>query len=233
MVQTLAQVQAMAAARRNEERGFAEVLTLAGSSEAVAEFFEIAISGILFARGVYKHQDFEKVEKYDLPVFLSRDPGVKKYIAAVKAQLFEWLKFGTVKKVILALAPVSSPDDHFERWCFDIRLDVDAAAGLGAALTDAEVQERQGSIQKMIRSIANAGYILPYLTEPSTFDLVVYTDKDAQVPEAWASTDPKYVEGSQQALYVGSFDTRLHKVSGIVNFRYEGGAQTTASSGGA
>ena len=39
---------------------------------------------------------------------------------------------------------------------------------------------------------------LPILQEPCTFDLLVYTDKTASVPQTWENSDPKFISDSTE-----------------------------------
>ena len=39
---------------------------------------------------------------------------------------------------------------------------------------------------------------LPILQEPCTFDLLVYTDTSADVPEQWENSDPKFISDSTE-----------------------------------
>ena len=43
---------------------------------------------------------------------------------------------------------------------------------------------------------------LPILQEPCTFDLLVYTDKSASVPQTWENSDPKFISDSTEVCVV-------------------------------
>lgn len=63
-------------------------------------------------------------------------------------------------------------------------------------------------IQAVIRQITASVSFLPLLHEPSTFDLLVYTNKDSNVPALWEESDPRYVKNSAQ-VRLRSFDTNV------------------------
>lgn len=59
---------------------------------------------------------------------------------------------------------------------------------------------------------------LPLLNEPCSFDLLVYTDKDAVVPQKWEDSDPRYIMNSQE-VKLRSFTTSVHKVESMVTYK--------------
>lgn len=62
------------------------VVTLKGSVETVAEFFQYALSSILYQRGVYPAENFEPQKKYGLTVMAVRDPKLCSYLQSVLRQ---------------------------------------------------------------------------------------------------------------------------------------------------
>lgn len=84
-------------------------------------------------------------------------------------------------------------------------------------------KEIQGEIQAIIRQITASVTFLPLLEEPCTFDLLVYTDDDAEVPRAWEESDPRYIAQSAE-VRLRSFTTTIHKVAPTVSYRAGGGA---------
>merc|ERR1711924_452718 len=92
---------------------------------------------------------------------------------------------------------------------------------MGSATDTGELVRQQKDIQAIIRQITASVTFLPLLDEPCSFDLLIYTDKKAEVPEAWDESDPKYIVGGCQEVKVRSFTTKLHKVEGAVAYKYE------------
>merc|ERR1711964_302805 len=66
--------------------------------------------------------------------------------------------------------------------------------------------------QAIIRQITASVTFLPLLDEPCSFDLLIYTDKWAEVPDAWDESDPRYIVGGSQEVKLRSFTTKVHKV---------------------
>ena len=52
-----------------------------------SEFFGFAINSILYQRGVYPPEQFERVQKYGLPMMVTCDDALKSYITSVMKQL--------------------------------------------------------------------------------------------------------------------------------------------------
>lgn len=50
------------------------------------------------------------------------------------------------------------------------------------------------------------------------FDILVYTDKDAEVPSAWGESGPHFIINSEE-VRLRSFSTTIHKVDAMVAFR--------------
>lgn len=82
-------------------------------------------------------------------------------------------------------------------------------------------KEIQGEIQAILRQITASVTFLPLLDEPCTFDLLVYTDADAEVPRTWEESDPRYIQKSAE-VRLRSFTTKVHKVDAMVSYRAAG-----------
>lgn len=73
-------------------------------------------------------------------------------------------------------------------------------------------------IQAIIRQITASVTFLPTLEELCSFDLLVYTRKEAAVPSEWEDSDPKYIVNSTE-VRLRSFTTKVHKVDAVVSYR--------------
>jgi len=73
-------------------------------------------------------------------------------------------------------------------------------------------------IQAIIRQITASVTFLPLLNEPCSFDLLVYTDNEATVPQKWEDSDPRYILKSQE-VKLRSFTTSVHKVESMVTYK--------------
>eukprot|EP00929_Paragymnodinium_shiwhaense_P001090 TRINITY_DN101301_c0_g1_i1.p1 TRINITY_DN101301_c0_g1~~TRINITY_DN101301_c0_g1_i1.p1 ORF type:complete len:211 (-),score=62.07 TRINITY_DN101301_c0_g1_i1:186-818(-) len=195
-------------------------ITLRGSIATVVEFFGYAINSILYQRGIYPHSSFKSVSKYGLPMLVTSDPELEAYLAEVLKQLHGWMTRCEVHKLVVVVASQAS-EQTLERWAFDVKIDAEAAAAPCVPKSQAEVVKEQKEIQAIIRQICASVTFLPLLDEACTFDLLVYTDKEAEVPLAWGETHPKYITGGSQEVKLRSFHTKIHKVEGAVSYKFE------------
>jgi len=198
----------------------ADVITLRGSTDTVVEFFGFAINSILYQRGVYPAESFAQVSKYGLKILVTQDKGLQAYIGEVLEQIKGWMMNSEVKKLVVVVASQLS-GDTLERWAFDVKVNEKAVSVGEVQQTQAELVRQQKDIQAIIRQITASVTFLPLLDEPCSFDLLIYTDKKAEVPEAWDESDPKYIVGGCQEVKLRSFTTKVHKVEGAVAYKYE------------
>lgn len=61
-------------------------VTLKGSTTTVTEFFQTALSSILYQRGVYPPESFEPRKRYGLTVMGVKDPKLEEYLETVLRQ---------------------------------------------------------------------------------------------------------------------------------------------------
>jgi len=53
-----------------------------------------------------------------------------------------------------------------------------------------------------------------------TFNVLAYTDKNADVPQTWIDSDPKYIKQHQEQIGLRSFSTPYHSVGATVSYRF-------------
>jgi hypothetical protein len=95
-----------------------------------------------------------------------------------------WLQFaatpahchGNHSSDFVCFSPVCGPEQEFEKSEKDI----------------------MNEIQAIIRQITASVTFLPLLQDACTFDLLVYTDNDVSVPQAWEESEPKYINNQQE-----------------------------------
>merc|ERR1719161_586289 len=115
-----------------------------------------------------------------------------------------------VKKLVVVVASQLS-SETLERWTFDLQVNDEAAASGQVQQSQAELVRQQKDIQAIIRQITASVTFLPLLDEPCTFDLLIYTDKETEVPLAWEESDPRYIANSDE-VKLRSFTTKVHRV---------------------
>ncbi|GJD07738.1 Mitotic spindle assembly checkpoint protein MAD2A [Galdieria sulphuraria] len=82
---------------------------------------------------------------------------------------------------------------------------------------NSDEQQIVSQIQAVIRQITASVTFLPLLDEPCTFDMLIYTDVDVQIPETWEESDPKIII-NQKEVKLRSFTTKVHKVETMVSY---------------
>ncbi|XP_028330732.1 mitotic spindle assembly checkpoint protein MAD2A [Gouania willdenowi] len=190
-------------------------ITLKGSSELVADFFSFGINSILYQRGIYPPETFSRVTHYDMSLHLTTDVKLKNYMNNVVAQLKEWLMECTVQKLVLVITCLET-NEVLERWQFDIQCDKSAKEN--CAPREKSIKAIQDEIRSVIRQITATVTFLPLLDTPCAFDLLVYIDKDNDVPEKWEESGPRIIDQSEE-VRLRSFTTSIHKVNSMVAYK--------------
>jgi mitotic spindle assembly checkpoint protein MAD2 len=221
------------------------VITLKGSVALVSEFFHTAINSILYQRGIYTPETFKRESKYGLTILTTTDEGLLAYLTNVMNQMEEWLLHGNVQRLVVVVSGVDS-GETLERWQFNVSVDekdkqtlsmdlgvkdenvapvnnaasasTSSISSAGAGGKTKSVKEIHNEIQAIIRQITASVTFLPLLNEPCSFDLLVYTDKEAVVPKKWEESDPRYIMNSQE-VKLRSFTTSVHKVESMVTYK--------------
>lgn len=147
------------------------------------------------------------------------------------AQMSTWLTEGKIQRLVVVVTGVDS-GETLERWQFQVTVeDQDGTSAAGNDENDPmnapktskpvskkSVKEVHNEIQAIIRQITASVTFLPLLNELCSFDLLVYTNKDAVVPKKWENSDPRYIINSQE-VKLRSFSTSVHKVDSLVTYK--------------
>ena len=175
-----------------------------------------------FLTGIYQPETFKRETKYGLTVLTTTDDGLLNYLSQVMAQVEAWLLSGDVQRLVVVVSGVDS-GETLERWQFNVSLDGDTDAensrpNSQQVVGKKSIKEIHGEIQAIIRQITASVTFLPLLDEPCSFDLLVYTKKEAALPSKWEDSDPCYIMNSQE-VKLRSFTTSVHKVDSMVAYR--------------
>nr|CCA16759.1 mitotic spindle checkpoint component mad2 putative [Albugo laibachii Nc14] len=197
------------------------VITLKGSTELVAQFFHYGINSILYQRGIYPAETFKQEVQYGLNMVVTDDEKLDHFLSTFLKQLSDWASKCQVQKVVLVITGVESKE-VLERWVFDVQTPIlSDSHHTDQESTRKKVKARKeivSEIQAVIRQITASVSFLPLLNEPSSFDLLVYTNKDSNVPALWEESDPRYVNNSAQ-VRLRSFNTNVHKIDAFVAYK--------------
>ncbi|XP_067873324.1 mitotic spindle assembly checkpoint protein MAD2A [Heterodontus francisci] len=192
-----------------------EGITLRGSAAIVSEFFNYGINSILYQRGIYPPESFTRLQKYGLTMLVTTDPVLNNYLKNVVDQLKDWLCNHFVQRLVVVINSIVT-NEVLERWQFDIECDKTMTENSQAR----EKSEKaiQDEIRSVIRQITATVTFLPLLDTACSFDLLIYTDKDLEVPEKWEESGPQFINNSEE-VRLRSFTTTIHKVNSMVAYK--------------
>ena len=55
--------------------------------------------------------------------------------------------------------------------------------------------------------------------EKGCFNILIYADRDAEVPVEWVDSDPHLIQRNVEQVRLRSFSTAVHRVDGLVAYR--------------
>ncbi len=194
-------------------------IILRGSTDLIVEFFEHAITCILYQRGIYPPEDFERKTKYGLALHKAKEDGLVAYLGNVLAQLREWLTSSNVQKLVVVVTGMET-NAVLERWVFSVETAREAATNPQGFQAQKAEREITSEIAAIIRQITCSVSFMPLLSERCSFDLLVYTDKDVMVPATWEDSDPRLIQHAEE-VRLRSVNTKVHKVDTMVAYRME------------
>lgn len=226
-----------------EQRKYANVnkaakspVQLKGSIDIVIEFLNYGINSILYQRGLYPSDSFIQREKYGLPLLVTTNVELKKYLDIVLSQMKKFLETKNVHKIVIVILRTDTKEP-VERWQFDVELERgNSTTNVGAEsnphqshdeplikiqepIDDKKIlKEIQEGIRGVIRQITASVTFLPTLEGSHGFDVLLYTDKDVELPNSeWSDTNARLITNGQHVQLRG-FTTNIHKVEPIVSY---------------
>lgn len=84
----------------------------------------------------------------------------------------------------------------------------DFSNSLSGVKPEKSEKEITAEIQALMRQITVSVSYLPLLDSPCTFDLLVYTTKNASVPQKWEESEPRFINNAQE-VKLRSFSTKV------------------------
>ncbi|KAH8862592.1 Mitotic spindle assembly checkpoint protein [Schistosoma japonicum] len=192
----------------------ASTISLKGSAELLTDYFFYALNSILYQRGIYPSASFKQNIKYDLSVLVTTDENLIKYLNVILDQVKKWLENGNVHRLALIIKSVKT-EEVLERWQFDMMTEkVDTNNSVGTK----SLAQIQTEIQGVIRQIVASNTFLPVLNNSCTFELLVYADRNINVPTSWEETGPQFIVNSAE-IKLRSISTTLHRVDHTVSYK--------------
>lgn len=195
-------------------------VTLKGSAKMVAEFLKYGANSILYQRGVYPPEDFTRKQEYGLTLLVTADKAVNQYLDNVLRQTQEWLESRRVKRFVLVLCNLNTKE-VVERWEFKVEYETETLADGTTRLVDEAVKDEKkikSEMRDVIRQITASVTFLPLLDCPCSFDILIYTHKDTEIPAECQESDPCFIINSEE-VKLRSFSTAVHQVSAAVSYK--------------
>ena len=222
-------------------------VTLKGSAQLVSEFFNYGINSILYQRGIYPSESFTRKQEYGLTLLVSTDEKVNNFLKSVLSQIQEWLVERKVKKLVVVLTNVETKE-VLERWEFKVEYeteDGDSKLTFSDENVNPNIDKQQRfneqganndkkfcnvsrkdekAIRKeiggVIRQITASVSFLPLLDCICSFDILIYSHKDLEVPLEWGESDACLIQNSEE-VKLRSFSTNIHRVEAAVSYKAE------------
>lgn len=188
-------------------------ISLKGSAEIICEYLDYGVNSILFQRGIYPSEEFKTTENYGVTILMSQNKKIKEFLANTLKQLKDWLMEQTVRKVSLTITNVRTLE-VLERWDFNIELEN----------TDKECESSKPlkqitqEIRDVMRQITSSISYLPVLDCICSFDILIYTNDDVNLPPEWADTEPANIKNAQ-CVRLKSFSTDIHRLETVVTYK--------------
>ncbi|KWX12621.1 Mitotic spindle checkpoint protein MAD2 [Giardia duodenalis assemblage B] len=189
-------------------------ITLRGSTAIVTEYFAYSINSILYLRGIYGQDSFMSQQKYGLPLMVAKDPALSKYLGEVLQRVAEWLMSGKVQKLVMVLLPIGG-SEPIEKWEFNVENE-GVQAGATSSKPEADVQRE---IQAILRQINASVSFLPVISDPVTFDIMIYTDAAVPTPAEWEECPGRDHVSNAVEVKFRDFSTKIHKVDTAVIYK--------------
>ncbi|KAL3982607.1 HORMA domain family protein [Acanthocheilonema viteae] len=187
-----------------------DVICLRGSAQLIQEFFYFGLNNILYLRGIYPADSFEKRKKYGLTMLICKNPELEQYLKPLLKQVKYWLENKQLRKLIIAVANIETKHP-VERWQFDIETEeIIKQNGENSTKEKHEGKIRQ-EMAEVMRQITASVTFLPLLESPCSFDVLIYTGKETDTPENWEETSACSILDAEQVEF-RSFSTAVHTV---------------------
>ncbi|KAL7734821.1 hypothetical protein ACLKA6_011103 [Drosophila palustris] len=194
-------------------------ITLKGSAQIIVEYLKYGINSILFQRGIYPAENFDNTQQYGLTILMSKDPKITTFLQNVLAQTEEWLSKNMINKISMVITNAHTKE-VLECWDFKMQAESgDGETGDPTKLTSSKQLSRiQNEIRDVMRQISATVSYLPLLDCICTFDVMIHTLQNTEIPAQWDETGAVFIPNAQ-AVQLRSFSTGLHKVDTVVNYK--------------
>ncbi|XP_014678159.1 PREDICTED: mitotic spindle assembly checkpoint protein MAD2A-like [Priapulus caudatus] len=126
---------------------------------------------------------------------MTSDTDLVAYLSGVMKQIREWLAAKVLQRMVVVITRVDT-QETLERWQFDI--DTDKTVTDDSSPRSKPLKEIQKEIRDVIRQITASVTFLPLLDCPCSFNILIYTDKESEVPESFEESGRCFIANSQE-----------------------------------
>lgn len=150
---------------------------------------------------------------------MSKNEKIQEFLTNVLSQTESWLSKNLLNKVSMVITNAHSKE-VLECWDFKVQ----AQSGDGQDKTpmnltsSKDLKRVQSEIREVMRQISATVSYLPLLDCICTFDVMIHTLNNCELPSGWDETAGVFIQNAQ-AVELRSFSTGLHKVDTTVNYK--------------
>lgn len=122
-----------------------------------------------------------------------------------------------VHRLVLVLVRVDTKET-IERWEFSIETndEIDNEQNV-----EIDVKKVQSDIRNIIRQITASVTYLPLIENPVSFDILLYTDKNSELPSQDWSDSTSHLIPDAQEVELNSFNTKIHALKTTVSYKVD------------
>lgn len=129
----------------------------------------------------------------------------------------DWMSKNELDKVSLVITNAHSKE-VLECWEFQVQTEKNENSDPNNPTANKELKRIQQEIGSVMRQISATVSYLPLLDCICSFDILIHTIKDCELPEKWNETNDVSIQNPQQ-VKLRSFSTGLHQVDTVVNYK--------------
>ncbi|KAI2801906.1 pre-rRNA processing protein ftsj3 [Blomia tropicalis] len=201
--------------KKMSSTGNCNSINLKGSVEIICQFFNYALNNILFQRGLYPSDTFSPVQNYGLTIFMTTDDKLKDYLSAIFSQLKVFLMKRSVHRLVMVIINTDT-NETIERWEFTVECNDNVGDDESVPV---DIKEIQQGITSIIRQITASVTYLPLIDGSVTFDILLFTNKDAELPsKEWADSHSHLIPNAQE-VKLRSLNTKVHHLKAAVAYK--------------
>lgn len=146
---------------------------------------------------------------------MSNDPSFNKYLNTILDQVQTFLLQKQLHRIVLVVINIDTKET-IERWEFKVDCDSNID---GDSNVSVNLKEIQNNIRDIIRQITASVTYLPLIDGGASIDIILYTDKNLQLPSAeWSDSTSHHIPNAEEVQLRG-FNTKIHNLKTAVAYK--------------